>query len=178
MNRPRAIVFALSIPFAAARTLPAHDGPPFPIVSDRVEGAYTISVWTDPDTTDDGSNGGQFWVMIGRRDGAAPVPPATRATVTAVPLDRAGPTRTGATAPVRDDVTTQFASLVLDHEGRFGVRVSVDGPLGSATLESEVSATYDQRPPPIMIAVYLMPFLLVGLLWARLLLRRRKAAAS
>ena len=164
----------LAIPYA----LQAHDGPPFPILSDRVEGAYTISVWTDPDTTDDGSNGGQFWVMIGRRDGAGPVPPATRATVTAVPLDRAGPTRTGAAAPVRDDATTQFAGLVLDHEGRFRIRVSVDGPLGTATLESEVSATYDQRPPPLMIAVSLMPFLLVGLLWARLLLRRRKAAAS
>jgi hypothetical protein len=56
--------------------------------------------------------------------------------------------------------------------------VSVDGPLGSATVESEVSATYDQRPSPILIAVYLMPFLLVGLLWARLLLRRRQGAAS
>jgi hypothetical protein len=177
MTRPRSISLALSL-CAAPCVLQAHDGPPFPIVSDRVEGAYRISVWTDPDTTDDGSNGGQFWVMIGRGDGTGQLPAATRATVTAVPLDRPGASRSSAAAPVRDDVTTQFAGLVLDHEGRFAVRVSVDGPLGSATVESEVSATYDQRPSPILIAVYLMPFLLVGLLWARLLLRRRQGAAS
>ena len=178
MNRPGVVRLALAVPLLVPCHLRAHDGPPFPIVSDRVEGAYIISVWTDPDTTDDGSIGGQFWVMIGPRQGAGELPSATRATVTTVPLDQPGPSRTSIAAPVRDEVTTQFAGLVLDHEGRFGVRVSVDGPLGSATVESEVSATYDLRPPPILIAVYLMPFLLVGLLWARLLLRRRKAAAS
>jgi hypothetical protein len=42
----------------------AHDGPPYPIVSNQLLGRYRISVWTDPDTTDDESAGGQFWVMI------------------------------------------------------------------------------------------------------------------
>jgi hypothetical protein len=45
-------------------TLLAHDGPPFPIVDGRRAGAYDIAVWTDPDATDDGSAGGQFWVML------------------------------------------------------------------------------------------------------------------
>ena len=40
-----------------ARAASAHDGPPYPIVSNQVLGAYRISVWTDPDTTDDGTAG-------------------------------------------------------------------------------------------------------------------------
>jgi hypothetical protein len=36
-----------------------------------------------------------------------------------------------------------------------------------------VDATYDQRPPAYLLVVYVMPFVLVGLLWGRLLLRRR-----
>ena len=33
----------------------AHDGPPYPIVSERLAGPYEVSIWTDPDATDDGS---------------------------------------------------------------------------------------------------------------------------
>jgi len=38
----------------AVAPLHAHSGPPFPIVSSRVAGSYIISIWTDPDATDDG----------------------------------------------------------------------------------------------------------------------------
>ncbi|NQW05474.1 MAG: hypothetical protein HQ485_15835, partial [Acidobacteria bacterium] len=76
-------------------------------------------------------------------------------------------------APVRRDVSSQFAALVLDHEGRFRVRVVVAGPLGTAEVEAEVEATYDLRPAPWLIGLYVMPFLLVGVLWVTLLLRRR-----
>ena len=61
----------------------------------------------------------------------------------------------------------------MDHEGRFRVRVTIAGPLGSAVRRRDVDATYDLRPPPAMIAVYLLPFLLVGFLWVKLLWRRR-----
>ena len=67
---------------------------------------------------------------------------------------------------------------MLDHEGRFGVSVSISGPLGGGEVDAEVSATYDLRPPAIMLALYLMPFLVVGILWTKLLLRRRQAGAG
>jgi hypothetical protein len=71
------ILLALLIGFSTGPSpLSAHDGPPFPIVSDRVAGPYLISVWTDPDTTDDGSPGGQFWVMLRQADGND-APPGT-----------------------------------------------------------------------------------------------------
>ena len=171
---------AVAIVAAVAATCPggvlAHDGPPFPIVSDAVAGPYRVSIWTDPDTTDGGTPGGQFWVRLEPARDTETLPDRTRATVVIRPLDRAGPERREPATPVRGDVTNQFAALVMDHEGRFAVHVTIDGPLGGAELDAETSATYDLRPPPYLIAVYLLPFLLVGLLWGRLLMRRRRTA--
>ena len=111
----------------------AHTGPPFPIVSSRTAGPYDVSVWTDPDSTDDGSAGGRFWVTVRPSDGAA-LPAATRVTVALEPVsvDRRAPAHTaGAEGPVAADPSQRFAALVMDHEGRFRVRVTLDGPLGA-----------------------------------------------
>lgn len=150
----------------------AHSGPPYPILSDQVAGAYLISVWTDPDTTDDGSPGGQFWIRIHLVDGGE-VPPRTQATVSISAVDRLESARTGSASPVRGDLTNQFAALEMDHEGSFGVVVNVEGPRGRATLVATVDATYDLRPSRPLLLIYLVPFVLVGLLWGRLLMRRR-----
>ena len=167
-------VATLSIASPAA----AHDGPPFPIVTDRAVGPYVVSVWTDPDTTDDGSAGGQFWVMIAGDDGSSGVPPSTRARVTAAPLTGEGAPHAAAAEPVDGQAGTHFAVLVLDREARFRVRVELEGPLGRAAIDSEVEATYDRRPPPAMLALYLVPFLLVGALWTKFLVRRRQSARA
>ena len=76
---------------------------------------------------------------------------------------------------MRGDVTNQFAALLMDHEGRFAVHVTVQGPLGHAAVDAEVDATYDLRPPAYLLALYLAPFIAVGVLWGRLMLRRRTA---
>jgi hypothetical protein len=152
----------------------AHNGPPFPIVSNQIVGPYTVSVWTDPDSTDDGSAGGQFWVTVHPADLQSPLPAATTVMVLLEPADRAGAQSRASAQAIDDDPARRFAALVMDHEGRFRVRVTIAGPLGSAFVDSEVDATYDQRPPPAMIAVYLLPFLLVGFLWVKLLWRRRR----
>jgi len=151
----------------------AHSGPPYPILSDQVAGAYLISVWTDPDTTDDGSPGGQFWIRIHLVDGGE-VPPKTQATVAISAVDRLESARTGSASPVRGDITNQFAAVEMDHEGSFGVLVKVEGPRGRATVVATVDATYDLRPSRSLLLVYLVPFVLVGLLWGRLLMRRRR----
>jgi hypothetical protein len=154
--------------------LVAHSGPPFPIVWNQTAGPYEISIWTDPDSTNDGSAAGQFWVVLHGAGPANLVPSSTRVQVSIVPLDRSGPGRSARAEPIGGDVSRQFCVLVMDHEGRFGVRVAIEGPLGPAAVEAEVEATYDLRPPPVMMILYLAPFLMVGLLWLKLLVRRRK----
>jgi hypothetical protein len=151
----------------------AHDGPPFPIVSRRTIGPYEVSVWTDPDTTDDGSPGGQFWVTVRPSDGSA-LPPDSRVEIAIRPLDRAGPLHTTSAEPVGGDAARRFAALPMDHEGRFHVRTTIDSSLGRVEVDAEVNATYDLRPPPAMIAIYLIPFVLIGFLWLKLLLRRKR----
>jgi hypothetical protein len=64
----------------------------------------------------------------------------------------------------------------MDHEGRYGVHVQIDGPLGTADVESQADATYDLRPRPILTLVFVAPFLLVGFVWGKLLITRTMAA--
>jgi hypothetical protein len=151
----------------------AHSGPPFPIVSNRLAGPYDISVWTDPDATSDGSAAGQFWVMLRPATGSGSLPAGTHATVSITALDRLAPVAARQAQPVDNEISRQFAALVMDHEGRFGVRVTVDGPLGRAAVDASVDATYDLRPSRAMMVVYLTPFVVVGFLWVKLLVRRR-----
>lgn len=184
LNQPRALgaitssalgwLFMATALAATATLVEAHNGPPFPVVSDRLAGPYRISIWTDPDATDDGSLGGQFWVVIETARRAGTLPPETRADVSITPIDRRGATQTGRTGPVSNDASRQFVALLMDHEGRYAVRATVGGPLGVAQVDAEVEATYDLRPPPIMLGVYLMPFVLVGFLWLKMLVRRRR----
>jgi hypothetical protein len=162
---------------ACTREAGAHDGPPYPIVSNQLLGPYRISVWTDPDTTDDGAPGGQFWVMIDAARAGAALPPDVRVQVTVRPLDRAGAAVSSRTDPVNDDRSRQFAALTMDHEGRFAVRVDVESEAGRASVDAEVFATYDLRPSRIVLAIYIVPFLLAGFLWTTLLVRRRRAHA-
>jgi hypothetical protein len=152
----------------------AHSGPPFPILSDQLSGAYRISIWADPDATDDGSAAGQFWVMLqpARADAAA-IPADTRVEVAIRPLDRPAAAQSGRAAPVNADPARQFVALLMDHEGSFGVRVTVDGPLGAADVQASTDATYDLRPRPMLLALFVLPFVLVGFVWGKLLIRRR-----
>jgi hypothetical protein len=167
----RATVVAALVGLGGSSTL-AHDGPPFPIVSKAPSGPYEVSIWTDPDTTDDGTPGGQFWVTLKTAGGGDP-PSTTRAELVIAPMERAGPEQRAVAAPIDGDASRQFAAVVMDHEGRFRVHVTIDGPLGPAEVRGEVAATYDLRPPPVLVLVYLVPFLLVGFLWLKLMLRRR-----
>lgn len=157
-----------------AASAAGHAGPPFPIVEDRPVGAYRVSIWTDPDATDDGSAGGQFWVIVHTGAGAEP-DAETRVTVRAAPLDRAGAEREASAAPVRGTPSRYFAALVLDHEGPFRIAVRLQGPLGQASTAADVAATYDLRPSVGTLPWLVLPFVLVGLLWLKALRTGRRS---
>ena len=178
MTSSSRLAVAMAVLVLAPRALDAHDGPPYPMVSNYNSGPYSISVWTDPDTTDDGTPGGQFWVTLEAAGNVKAVPAGTLATVSIRPLDRSGQPREGQSVPMAGDVARQFVALVMDHEGRFAVRVTVDGPSGRGQVEGEVAATYDLRPPPGLLVLYLLPFVAVGALWVNVLVRRRRAVMN
>jgi hypothetical protein len=148
--------------------LQAHSGPPFPIVADQVVGRYTVSVWTDPDVTDDQTAAGRFWVTL--------QPGATRVDVSITPLDRPGDARSAPAGPVNGDTRRQFVALLMDHEGRYGVHVAIDGAAGNAVVDAYTDATYDLRPRPILTVLFVLPFLLAGFVWGKLLIKRRMHA--
>jgi hypothetical protein len=144
------------------------------LISDRAAGPYQVSIWTDPDATDDGSAGGQFWVMIRLRDGSQ-LPLDTRALVTIRPTDRPTSTQSAPTLPVGGDLSRQFAALLMDHEGRYIVEAAVTGGRGPAIVDAAVDATYDLRPARWLLGLYLLPFVAVGFLWLKQLASRRRS---
>jgi hypothetical protein len=172
LRRARLLALALLL-LVAGRPASAHDGPPYPIVSDGAFGAYRISIWTDPDTTDDDTAGGQFWIVVSALSGRE-LSESPTVQLAVQPEGGAGTAReTTAVADSRDR-SRHFAALRLDREGRWAVRATIDGPLGRALVSSEVEATYDLRPAPALVAVYALPFVLVGILWIKALRARRR----
>ena len=175
MRRALASMLLLVLVFVPQVPVGAHSGPPYPVVTRQAAGPYRLSLWTDPDATDDRTAGGQFWVVIEPgRDGT--IPAGTRARVAIRAIDRDEPFVEIVAEPVDGDVTRQFAGLVMDHEGPFAVRAIVEGALGAGAIGARVDATYDLRPPLPLTLVYALPFLAVGGLWTARLLRRRTRA--
>jgi len=172
-RRALCVVIAIA---ACQAVVHAHSGPPYPIVQDRVVGAYQVSLWADPDATDDQSAAGQFWVMLKAVRPGQVIPAGTDVQVRIRPLDRAGDERLALAEPIAGDAGRQFAALVMDHEGPFAVVVRIDGALGSGELDARADATYDLRPRPALMVLFIMPFVLVGIVWGKLLIKRRMHA--
>ena len=145
----------------------AHDGPPFPIIVDQKVGPCVISVWSDPDV-----GTGTFFVIVNAPPGGeipadlkvqVGVQPASgRLTELIYPAEREDP---------RDQV--QYKALVsFDAQETWRVRVK----LQSAQSSGEVMATVEATPPGLGrwdLLLYLVPFLMVGCLWAVSVVRRR-----
>ena len=168
-------VFAIFVP-SWFLSVEAHSGPPFPIVNDHVVGAYSVSIWTDPDATDDQTAAGKFWVTVQPAARGTTLPESTQVHVSVTPLDRAGPQRSATAGRINGDVRRQFAALLMDHEGPYRVHVTIDGALGTSDVDADTDATYDLRPRPILTVLFIAPFLLVGFVWGKLLIKRKMAA--
>ena len=136
----QATVGMLGAVAVAGVTVSAHSGPPFPIVTDRRVGAYQISIWTDPDATDDRTAAGAVPGDAAARAAGRIDPAGTHVDATIEAADRPGDQQAGRAAPVTGEAR-QFVALVMDHEGPCGVRVAIDGPLGRADVDASTDAT-------------------------------------
>jgi hypothetical protein len=153
--------------------LAAHNGPPFPVITNRAVGNYVVSLWADPDASDAGDADGRFWVMVSPVSKATTLPADTVVQISVWPVDHRETVRTQTAEPDVHEPSRRAAVFVIDHEGKFGVKATIAGTLGSAEVDAVVDAQYDARPQPMLITIFALPFVLVGFVWLKLLWRRR-----
>jgi hypothetical protein len=174
MTRSIRLITSLVLSLVPVAPAVAHEGPPFPIVVDRRAGPYMMSVWTDPDI-----GKGIVYVILEPPKGESSLPPGKATVRVGVqPVSKRLPEvfYDAESQPVRYGAR-YFTEVKLDRGEMWHIRARVDGAQGGGEAGAEVEATPDGTIGPISLVVYLLPFLAVGFLWLRAVLRRREVAA-
>ena len=172
--RRRGIFSALALVLLICVEAFAHEGPPYPIVVDRVAGPYLISVWGDPDV-----GVGTFFVILEAPEGGR-LPETKGVELTVQPAS--GRLAEAVYSAVRDGATERVqykAEVPFDREELWRLQIIVQSPQGNAEVVTDVEVT----PPGYGrwdLLIYLFPFVAIGLLWIRAVLRgrNRKRAAN
>jgi hypothetical protein len=158
--------------FLASSPLRAHNGPPFPIISDKRVGPVVVSLWTHPDV-----GTGLFYVIVDPPPGGA-IPPDLKIEIGVRPV-------TGRLAEVI--YPTQLENLrgqvqyrteaQFDLQELWQVRMIVKSSAG----DGEASADVEVTPPGLGrwdLLMFSLPFLGVGFLWFHVMMRKRKYRKS
>jgi hypothetical protein len=146
----------------------AHNGPPFPIITDQRVGPCIISLWTHPDV-----GTGTFFVLLEPLPGAT-IPKDLQIRIGVQPLS-------GRLAEVVypawvQDLRGQVeykTEVQFDRDEIWKVRLILASSAGGGEAISKVEAT----PPGFGrwdLLLYLLPFLAVGFLWATAIAKRRR----
>ncbi len=161
------IVVAVSLLLLFVTRARAHEGPPFPIVQDKVVGPYVVSIWTDPDVGQ-----ASFFVLVNAVPGRV-IPKDLRVQLGVQP--KSGRLTEAQyqmlRANLRDQVQYQ-AVVHLDQEEMWRIRVTLASAGGGGEVISEVVAT----PPGYGrwdLLLYTLPFLAVGVLWLLAVMRKK-----
>jgi hypothetical protein len=147
----------------------AHNGPPFPIITDKQVGPCVVSLWTHPDI-----GTGTFFVIASPNQQQS-CPQDTSFQVAVQPA-------TGRLAEKRYNTwrdavrgQTQYKTEVaFDAQELWNVRLIVNSSRGNG----EAMATVTPTPPGLGrwdLLFYASPFLLVAVLWIRAMSRRKTA---
>ncbi|MGC9946867.1 MAG: hypothetical protein ABSF64_10905 [Bryobacteraceae bacterium] len=157
----------LAMAFPAA----AHNGPPFPIITDRSVGPCVISLWTHPDV-----GIGTFWIMVDPPPGGA-IPKHLRFEIGVQPVSGRLPEKRYAARPDNQRGQVQYyVEAPFDAQEVWRVRLLLDSSAGHA----ETGATVEVTPPGLGrwdLLWYASPFAAVAFLWFRALVRKRKRTA-
>jgi len=171
MSSRRAIC-ALALVLVLAKSLSAHEGPPFPLFVDQKVDRYLISVWTDPDV------GTALFFVIVKAPEAAQLPADLRVQLGVQPAsNRIAEVFYPATRENVQGQTQYRAEVHFDAEELWRVRVRLESAVGNA----ETVATVEATPPGYGrwdLLLYLLPFLAIGLLWALAFVRKLKGRVS
>ena len=155
-----------AIVFLFAKTISAHEGPPFPLFVDQKVDRYVVSVWTDPDV-----GTALFFVIVTAQD-AGQLPADLQVQIGAQPVSgRLTETFYTATRVNLQQQVQYKAEVHFDAEELWRVRVRLESAQGNA----ETLATVEATPPGYGrwdLLLYLFPFLAVGALWTVALIRK------
>ncbi|MDZ7691414.1 MAG: hypothetical protein U5K69_09835 [Balneolaceae bacterium] len=147
----------------------AHEGPPFAIIVDEEVGPYLVSVWTDPDI-----GIGTFYIIFDpKNDGELPDINSVEVGVkpTSGRLDEV--LYTAETQRSRNGAR-YYSEVQFDKGEMWKVRVLIEGNGWDGELTSEVEATPDGGVGPIAVVIYALPFIGIGIIWIRVIIRRRE----
>ena len=170
----RRVIFALSfvIFLCLAKSVSAHEGPPFPLFVDQKVDRYLVSVWTDPDV------GTALFFVIVKTPPPAQLAADLRVQIGVQPVS--GRLPEVFYPATRENVQGQIqyrADVHFDAQEIWRVRVRLE----SAEGNGETLATVEATPPGYGrwdLLLYLLPFLAIGLLWTIALVRKLKARVS
>ena len=172
MNLDRRLLFGLTALWLLAWLLAppaalAHVGAPYPVLMEEPAGPYRVSALADPDVGQ-----GTFYILIALEQGQAP-PPDTVVTVWVEPEDG----HLGEAAHRAEREQTRYgerfvAKVPFDAEGKWRVRLEIEGSTGQGSLVFPVQVTPSGTGWLATVAC-LVPFLILGGLCLRGTLRQR-----
>jgi len=157
------LLFSLAIVLPAAQ---AHNGPPFPIITDQRVGPCVISLWAHPDI-----GTGTFWVMVDPPP-SGKVPADLSIQIGVTPLSGRLPETTYWAWQEKQRGQVEFKSEVqFDQDEIWKVRVVLHTVAGEWETNSQVEAT----PPGYGrwdLLLFALPFVGAGFLWFALIAKR------
>jgi hypothetical protein len=146
----------------------AHNGPPFPIITDQRVGPCIISLWTHPDV-----GLGTFFVMVDPLPGGS-VPKDLKIAIGVQPVSGRLAEAVYSAWPENQRGQVEFKSEVqFDQQEYWKVRLILASSAGGGEALSKVEAT----PPGFGrwdLLLYLLPFLGAGFLWFSAITKRRR----
>jgi hypothetical protein len=146
----------------------AHNGPPFPIITDQRVGPCIISLWTHPDV-----GLGTFFVMVDPLPGGS-VPKDLKIEIGVQPVSGRLAEVVYSAWPENQRGQVEFKSEVqFDQQEYWKVRLILASSAGGGEALSKVEAT----PPGFGrwdLLLYLLPFLGAGFLWFSAITKRRR----
>ena len=156
----------------ASSPLGAHNGPPFPIISDKRVGPVVVSLWTHPDV-----GTGLFYVIVEPPPGGA-IPPDLKIEIGVRPVTGRLPE---VMYPMKlENLRGQVVyrtDAQFDQQELWHVRMIVKSSAG----DGEASADVEVTPPGYGrwdLLLFSLPFLGVGFLWFRVMMRKRQYRKS
>jgi hypothetical protein len=151
----------------STRQASAHEGPPYPIMVDKIIGPCLVSVWADPDV-----GIGTYFVILDPPQGGT-LPEDVTIEIGVQPVSgRLVEARYKAEREALRNRTQFKAEIPFDAEERWLTRILLKSSQGGGEATVEVEVT----PPGYGrwdLLLYLFPFLAVGFLWLKAFLRRR-----